>query len=80
MNHLNLEVIRNAYENDKGKLNFGERLRFDQVEWLIAQAEKVERLESALDYVLTAKPEHYHDIKNMLEDFKTVIDLTLQGK
>jgi hypothetical protein len=48
--------------------------------WLIEQSEKVKILEDALDYVLTAEPEHYHDIKNMLEDFKTVINFTLKGK
>ena len=80
MNHLNLEVMKQSIENDLKNNNFGERLRFDQVRMLIEQAEKVKKLEDALEYVLTAKPEHYHNMENMLEDFKAVIDLTLQGK
>lgn len=42
--------------------------------------DKVNKLEDALNYVLTAKPEHYHNMENMLEDFKTVINLTLNTK
>ena len=42
MNHLNLEVIKKALENDRKNLNFGEYLRFDQVEWLIKQVELLE--------------------------------------
>jgi hypothetical protein len=40
MNHLNLEVIKGAYKNDREAIKFGERLRFDQVKWLIEQVEK----------------------------------------
>ncbi|MED1863295.1 hypothetical protein P4V41_07485 [Fictibacillus nanhaiensis] len=46
--------------------------------WLIEQAEKVWKLEEAINYVLTAEPSHYHNMKNMLEDFKTVINMTIK--
>lgn len=42
-------------------------------EWLIKQAERVEELEDAIEYINTAKLSHYNGIENMLEDFKAVI-------
>lgn len=40
----------------------------------------LEKRQNAIDYVLTAKPIHYHYTNNMLEDFKYVIKATLEGK
>lgn len=68
-----IKIYFDEYEDNCG-------LRVSHIKWLIEQAEKVEKLEDAIDYVITAEPEHYHNIKNMLEDFKTVINFTLEGK
>lgn len=38
----------------------------------------IQKYEDVIDYVVTAKPTHYHDINNMLDDFKTLIELTLK--
>jgi hypothetical protein len=65
VNHLNLDTIKNAFEHDINKISFGERLRFDQVKWLIEQAEKakqVERILSCGDFDNKAKLDNINDL------------------
>lgn len=69
MTHLNLDVIKGAFENDLDKIKFGERLRFDQVKWLIKQAEKAESVEMILNRVTATHQEKISLIRNV---FKTI--------
>jgi hypothetical protein len=64
MEHLNLEVIQQAVENDRKNFNFGERLRYDQVYWLIEQTKKVKKYEKALkDVIEQPNPKNDNEFK-----------------